>query len=123
MATKANEWNTWKTLPADGDLVVVKIDETEHHGQYFNDGNVQFDDFVLLPGDRGKSVWKPKETKQNETKPNQSKQFALNISVEDLHRYIADGLKNDSGVTVLDMWTNKDEGFIVYGSGLGRVAK
>lgn len=64
---------------------------------------------------------KPNETKPTKTKSNQPKGFSLNVSTDDLHRYISEGLKRDSGVSVVDMWTNADNGFIVYGSGLGRV--
>lgn len=121
-------WNTWETRPIDAVSIIVKLPGGEFVGDYFGEeginGIVQFEDSVMeIEEHMNDSQWKLNETEPNETKPNQSKQFALNISVEDLHRYVADGLKNDSGVTVLDMWTNKDEGFIVYGSGLGRVAK
>ena len=72
------------------------------------------------------SETKPNETKsnaarQNETKRTPPKGISLNISTDDLRRYIADGIKADTGATVADMWTNADDGFIVYGSGLGRV--
>lgn len=64
------------------------------------------------------------ETKQNQTKPNEtkpSKKFSLNISPEDLRRYIANGIESDTGAKIDNMWTNADDGFIVYGSNLSRV--
>ena len=126
MAKKAtvSEWNTWETLPEDGALIIVKTADGE--------GEVNFDAkaWKEMGGWDGGDVWKlkPADAVSNGTKPattepdkTKSKRFSLNISDEDLHRYIADGLKSDSGVTVENMWTNADGGFIVYGYGLGKV--
>ena len=127
MAKKAavSEWNTWETLPEDGALIIVKTaDGRDFDAQFdseswagqggWNDGDV----WKLKPADAVSNGTKPATTEPDKTK---SKRFSLNISDEDLHRYISDGLKSDSGVTVENMWTNADGGFIVYGYGLGKV--
>jgi hypothetical protein len=129
---KAQEagWNNFAILPDNGTGIVVKDNESgeEIAGTFSNGGIVlatgETYTVSALPYDVWKSAeTKPDETKPAETKPDKSKRFSLNISDEDLHRYISDGLKADSGVSIVDMWTNSDGGFIVYGSGLGKVTQ
>jgi hypothetical protein len=124
--TNKNEWVSFETkTPDDGQRVTVKYLDGEEKVLVYADERVNFEEGT---------VWKLAETEPIETEPvetepveteagkGKSKVLALTVTQDDLHRYIADGLKADSGVTVLDMWTNADNAaFIVYGSGLGRV--